>query len=743
MPYRLCLNKAVGVVGLFLLASVVYVWGLSPTISWRDTSEFVTVAHTLGIGHPAGSPTYSLLAKLSTFLPIGNIALRVNAFSALAGVLTVVVLFMLLYDLLAEAAPWGRWVAALSAALFLLVSESLWRLSEVAEVYSLQNCFLVVLLYLLHKTRTCAQPISMRCCWLFAFLYGLSAGVHATMAFFVPAFFAFIWCVEPRVLRGKGLAFLAFFFLLGFAVYLYLPIRSLAEPAFDWGDPQTLRQFLIHITDRKDSDVHLVFMWAQLPHQIGVYLANLSNEFSTFGIALGILGCGYITYKDRPLSLALSLIFLGNVGFFISWTAAFGFIPSFVIFSLWIGFGVHACLMLLITLYQRYYLRIPHYAVYAGLLGGIAVTLSVTFARHLPVVKQAQNYSAVLYGQQLIEQLPPDAILFCDYAWFPLLYLQQIERQRPDLTFILRGEVFHPTFYSFISQERYPNVRVVTSDQPVKMSTLEYFWRFSKLNAQDHPLFWDPNPQADTTFSEHLTPKGLLSAFNPYGKVEVTPEVLRTHWKTLSRSTNHVLQGQGALDHEASDFLAYKLNIIAVHFRKTGFTADAAKTYEAAISIQPSDRHTRNNYGALLLSQEQLPEALEQLNIAYSLDPVHPMYNKNLGKLMLLAGDFARAVYFFERALASGALEVDVYAQLGEAYAKSGRPQAARDALQSALTLLTNPDAPHLPDDGLQEKLAWIQKMLRLLEAEAETGPEDQEVGLASPVSLDRSAQYE
>ena len=68
-----------------------YIWGLAPTISWRDSPEFVTVVHTLGISHPAGSPTYTLLAKLLTFLPLGSIALRVNLFSALCGAWVVAV----------------------------------------------------------------------------------------------------------------------------------------------------------------------------------------------------------------------------------------------------------------------------------------------------------------------------------------------------------------------------------------------------------------------------------------------------------------------------------------------------------------------------------------------------------------------------------------------------------------------------------------------------------------------------
>src|SRR5215813_7114495 len=141
---RLWPCKVTGSGVLFLLASVLYINGLCPTIYWNDSPEFVTTAHTLGISHPAGSPTYSLFAKLVTFLPIGSVALRVNAFSALVGACSIALLFSLLYELLSTSSAWIRGTAATGGTLFLLVSESFWRFAEVAEVYMLQNYFLIL-----------------------------------------------------------------------------------------------------------------------------------------------------------------------------------------------------------------------------------------------------------------------------------------------------------------------------------------------------------------------------------------------------------------------------------------------------------------------------------------------------------------------------------------------------------------------------------------------------------------------
>jgi tetratricopeptide (TPR) repeat protein len=654
-----------------------------------------------------------------TFLPVGSIALRVNLFSALCGALTVALLFSLLYDVLEGTVRWLRFWASVSGALFLLVAESFWRFAEVAEVYTLQNFFIVLFMILLLKARTAqaysqSSPLSFY--WLFAFLYGVSAGVHATMAFFAPAFLLFIALTTPRVLRVKGLAFLAFFFLLGFAVYLYLPVRSLGEPTFDWGDPETFRQFLVHITDRKDSAAHFAFSWWKLPHQMRIYAANLSNEFSTLGLMLGIFGCITLFARDPSLGLLFGLVFLGNVLFFIqSWTAAFGFLPSFVIFSIWIGYGVQACFQLLTALYQRHAPRIPRVAVSAFLLTAVFITPGQTFVRHVTRADQTGDYSAVLYGQQLLKQLPPDAILFSHYSWFPLAYLQHVERRRPDVTVMLQGEVFFPRHFAFLSRKRFPNIHLITSSTPVRISTIDYFWLLCKLNVKDHPLFWDADEKYQRLLEDHLLPKGLLFAFDPLNKVEVPPRVLQDHRRLLEEATSRILRGSP--DREAYSFLASKINLIGIHFKRQGLDAEAARMYRAGLRIMPDDQDLHNNYGNLLLSQGRLVEALDHFNAAYNEDPVNAIINKNIGRLLLRWGDYAQAAHFFERALVFGGDDGDVYAQLGEAYARLRRFAEAVRALRSARSLLMEQGAQDGQDERLQAKMAWVQEQLQRFEA--------------------------
>ena len=75
--------------GLFIASFVLYIRTLAPSLLFGDSAEFQTIAYTLGMGHPTGYPIYILLAKLFTIIPVGDVAYRVNLFSAFCAALTV------------------------------------------------------------------------------------------------------------------------------------------------------------------------------------------------------------------------------------------------------------------------------------------------------------------------------------------------------------------------------------------------------------------------------------------------------------------------------------------------------------------------------------------------------------------------------------------------------------------------------------------------------------------------------
>ena len=72
-------------VALAGLSLVFYALTLAPTMLEGDSGEFQSLLRTLGIVHTTGYPLYTLVGHAFTWLPFGDVAYRVNAFSAAAG----------------------------------------------------------------------------------------------------------------------------------------------------------------------------------------------------------------------------------------------------------------------------------------------------------------------------------------------------------------------------------------------------------------------------------------------------------------------------------------------------------------------------------------------------------------------------------------------------------------------------------------------------------------------------------
>lgn len=80
----------------FIIPLAVYSATLAPTVTFGDSGELISAAYSLGISHPPGSPLWTILAHLFTYLPFQTVAWRVNLASGVFSAGTSLVLFILL-----------------------------------------------------------------------------------------------------------------------------------------------------------------------------------------------------------------------------------------------------------------------------------------------------------------------------------------------------------------------------------------------------------------------------------------------------------------------------------------------------------------------------------------------------------------------------------------------------------------------------------------------------------------------
>jgi len=263
---------------LALSSLALYVRTAAPTVLTADSGEFQFVPYIAGIAHPTGYPLYTMLGWLwSHALPLGDVAYRMNLFSALWAALAVALLYLTSVLFLRLASPnipqGGLYVSALVAAATLAVSQTFWSQAVIAEVYSLHAFFVVLVFYLLlrweaaagmsWRARRITNPAGAEdgrdgreeevtgktwrpATWLLlaAFTYGLSLTHHRTMLLLAPAVVVFLWLAgretrptatgrhsEPRMIHDGPLALKALLvLLLPLLLYLYIPWRAPFTP---------------------------------------------------------------------------------------------------------------------------------------------------------------------------------------------------------------------------------------------------------------------------------------------------------------------------------------------------------------------------------------------------------------------------------------------------------------------------------------------------------------------------------
>ncbi|XP_053250016.1 transmembrane protein 260 isoform X6 [Podarcis raffonei] len=237
------LNGA-GAVGAGVAA--LYVAALPLSVPGGDSGELITAAYELGVAHPPGYPLFTLLAKLAIeLLPFGSVAFRVNLLCAVLGAAAAPFFFYTVARLS------GKHAAGIFAVGMFSFSRLTWQWSITAEVFSLNNLFVGLLMALCVRFREAVTAKERsKICKAGAFCCGLSLCNQHTIVVYVicVALWVFSYLLRERELTPGHMLKLTFCFLAGCLPYLYLPASSYLNKArWTWGDQTTLKGFTTHL----------------------------------------------------------------------------------------------------------------------------------------------------------------------------------------------------------------------------------------------------------------------------------------------------------------------------------------------------------------------------------------------------------------------------------------------------------------------------------------------------------------
>lgn len=484
---------AAAVAGLVL---VLYAASAPRTVALEDDGLFILSSYFLGIEHPPGYPLFTLVGHLFSQLPLGSVAYRVHLASALFGALSIGIAY-----LCARALGLGR-VAALGAAAGLGVSPVFWSQAIIAEVYTLNTLFFLLLVLL--GLRACpphagadVRPSGPLLAGT-ALLFGLSLSNHYPLMLLVaPAFAVLLWPARRELLRRFG--GLAWLFLLGLLPYAWLVYRSWAPlPISFYGPLETVKEvwFFISREGYAQIDQSTTADWLDRIRFFEYQAGQLVVQFAFFGTLLAAAGfVAQWRLLGRRVAAFLTIAFLMSTVMLLT-LLNFDYdsmhkhiyhvypLPAYAVAALWMGLGIS-------WLTQRYALSRRQTA---GAAAAVLAAIAVVGARENFFEDHA--WGARL-ARTVLALVPKNAVVLGqgDPDLVPMAYFHMIENRRPDITLVhpkglvLGNRLFHPERTDAETARRLVREMVEKETRPV-VSTLAAYpegaqrdhWLYSEID---------------------------------------------------------------------------------------------------------------------------------------------------------------------------------------------------------------------------------------------------------------------
>ena len=425
-----------------LLLFWILLYCLSPSINSGDSGEFITTSCILGIAHSPGYPLYSLCGKISSmFIPFANYAYRVNILNILFTILLITIALFWFFNNCDKKQKIFMVIVILSVFVF---SESYFRNTLQSEVFVLNIFFAVVIVIL-------AYNINKPNIWhLLSFICGLAIGNHHTIVFLFPGLLYLFFTSKHNL---KKIIYYLLFFIFGFSVYFYLPIRASKQPYFNWGNPSTLRNFYRIIT-RKDYGTFQLTIEKPLSYnlkniflQTNRYIKNTIKDL-TFPIFIISIFSFYVIFKNNKkfFVFLITSFVLSGVSFFVLSNLPFeplydGILERFYILP--------NSILILSLITSLFYFKIEKIFYTIFFLTSI-LCAGYNLYMNFPKCNYRNYYLNYDYGMNILHTLLPNSILFMDGGddtFYTLGYLQAVEKRRGDVELHDRGGLVFRNIY--------------------------------------------------------------------------------------------------------------------------------------------------------------------------------------------------------------------------------------------------------------------------------------------------------
>lgn len=701
---------------LCLVNFFVYLLTLSPSIFVGDSGELITAAYVLGVPHPPGYPMFCVIGKIFTvLLPFADIAYRTNLMQAFFATASVFILFFILKEIFKEKNNIFYAVISAGVSLMFGFSQVFWSQAIISEVYILNAFFILLILFIFTKTvlsgKTGSKPV-----FLSFYIWALSLSNHHSAVFLFPVFLYYLWKLFISK-KYESFYFLTALFALGLLFYIYLPMRALASPTMNWGDPSTLRD-LIRTIRRAEYGSPIspsTRTFSLFLSQSASYFSILFRQFTPFLIVFSLPGIYYLFRHNKTMLAVFLLIFI-STSFGWIWILNFTltaeqaylievfYIPSFIIAAVFIGCG----LKLIIDLARR------SYAKTALPVALSAVCVFLPLKSNYETNDLSDNYITYCYGADLLDSAEKGGVLFIagDNETFPAGYVKKVEDYRPDLSvYDDIGAVFYGIYAKYL-------LKLSTEEAVLQRDeTQNKFIEESKK-----PLFCTIGSNVYNKPGKFAIPNGLAYQLSKKKFEEFSQT--RKFWLTSRFNT---IGSWKQDDYYIRSLLAKYRHSMGEFYALLGEKSKALKQYLKANEIGSDMPWIQNNLAIAYANSGLMDEAAESLENSEKLDKNDPIIHKNLAHLYLGKGMYDKAIEHAILALKLKQHLYDPYEVLTEAYEKKEMHDKAIQAGLIALKYNPFSHKVYFQLGNAYMKLGQMDKAIEYYQATVSAGSREPE----------------
>ncbi len=411
LPLAAWLTAAIAAV----IAGIAYYATLHPGVGPSfDSIELQIAVLVRGVIHPPGSPQYLLLGDLFTGLvPVGDVAFRLNLFSAACAALAVGVMALAAFRLTKHTLISGF------AALVMAFGARFWYQASIAELYALNVLWIAAIVFFLVSYSETGRRGFF---WAGTAAYALSFGNHTSMLLLLPAYLWIVLKTDAKFfVKPRTLLITAGIVIAAATQYLAIPLRVKAGAPLCNYCPETGASLADYLSGGPFKAWFFSLPPAEVIQRLGLSMEVAAREFQPWGLFLAAVGLWELIKEKK----ALGIFFL--VGIACEYLFVMTYVipdwhdfmmPVYALSALPLGWGLKAVWEAVAPRFARW--PVPLREAPLALVAWAILSFSVVAS--MGDVDQGDQTDFITRSEALLEQVGDDAVILMPGPQSPSLY---------------------------------------------------------------------------------------------------------------------------------------------------------------------------------------------------------------------------------------------------------------------------------------------------------------------------------